>query len=390
MCSPCDLLKSATLPITNIYCPIQFREELSFAMEGLPFYKPVIDQYSGIVRNTEYEYILYLQGDTRIKKFISSIDGTSVDIPLVPAVRRFDYFVPYLSDNWGDEVVEIEFTEKELKYIRDQCIIDYNEVKDVLSFFCAKPIAHMFVIFPPDYSDMEMLEELGRLLKASEDNIDPEFHVSRERRIKRWFPEFSDGIPDALYYFKSYFGTSNEEKIYGLAANYCRSKRKYKNEFAYLCLDGRDNIIIVEKFMEAYKDEIDRTLNGSNMKTKIVSVENSDSRVDSFAMLEMITGDDKDIRYLAAFYLFDTSYVYAIVGNIFTNTPYVDQHSSHFQNSIRSIEELDSRKLHMLKKSMENMSKYGLCIKRIKVVYQIILMIKLVEDKRKAIEAIFN
>lgn len=99
------------------------------------------------------------------------IDKSKAEVPLIPASRYFDYFLPYLNGNWNnDKEIEIEFTEEQICYINnvrnDEILLTYNNVQSIYSFFCANLFAYTLVRLPRDFSDMSFIDKLGKLEKT--------------------------------------------------------------------------------------------------------------------------------------------------------------------------------------------------------------------------------
>lgn len=259
--SPSYYLDSSRVSFVNSLTPLHFREEVAFAVERLPFYKPIVDKYGHKLRNTDYEHILYLQGDNRVITFLTTDDGI-VTIPLTPASRYFDYFLPFLKDKWMNNsdtlTVNVQFTKRELlciKHITGNCHY-YKDIKNVYDYFLAKPIAYYNIIYPSEFMNINLFDELGKITKDVIDlvylnklmrftNTD---RIDIEEEINNLFPSFNE-IPDALYYFAYNMRSSSmllKESTYiiaryYLASNYCNLYGHHKNALFLLMRTQTNN-----------------------------------------------------------------------------------------------------------------------------------------------------
>lgn len=385
MINPSDFLPcSSTLIRYNNY---RFREEVAFAIEGLPFYKPIINEYGYLLANTDYEYILDLPGDSRIRKFISS-QGNVIEVPLVKMARYFEYFEPFLEDRWtGDEEVVTDFSDKELIYIRnvDCGSVNYESAKRVYAFFCAKPFVYINLIYPADYYSKDKFDKFGSIVKEVY-NFDVDM-------VNEYFPSF-DKIPDALYYFL--FGITNDIKhIHSLAANYCYKRKYHKDAIAHMYIayhrgDKRKRNLPI-KLLDVFIEEIRETIHGVRGVELEIAKEALEA-IDPIDIIKVISEYDYecDLKCIAMLViLYNTSPLFgwlSLFNNLFYAIPYhSDKEVDTEHIALCSICSISSGNLRIIHKAIKTYStREQVSQNQAKVGEQICKVIKTVDKARRS------
>lgn len=388
--APSFQLKSSKLTTIQRYFPLHFREELLFAIEGLPFYKPIIDKFACHLE-PEYKYILSLPGDTRTKKLRSTIDNSEVTIPLVPATRFFDYFLPYL-DRWEDDgEIIVDFTRDQLELVEEIVSLNYVScinASKLFSFLCANEFAYqayLDVVFPHDYDDVDMIDKLGQSIKKYDIN-------SIAEKIPKYFSNFKE-LSDGLFYLTYKLIQLSEHDYFPcfLSITYCERRGVYKDAFRHLLFLYEENLSCNSRFsdmiIKAYENEIDNVLKENVVGRNKIIIDRRNIDI-TFPIISSVSGDDyySDMRRIAIVAMIiqgDNRCVFSglnIFSTLINGIPY--QNIYMLPQTLKEVDGWSSYYIREVKQAMTNLMKHKeLSNARKIIIKQIFLIIDTVEIK---------
>lgn len=104
------------------------------------------------------------------QKFRSS-DNKEITLPVLLLSRYFAYFEPLLSDRWiKEDIVSIDLPNKDLRHMLCflTCSVYHENCDKLFDYFQANIQAYLFVIYPLDYNNREMINKLGEMLKCDQ------------------------------------------------------------------------------------------------------------------------------------------------------------------------------------------------------------------------------
>lgn len=146
-----------------------FQEEFYHALMNKPYFQPSLRTFKDKLENTKYEH--YLKGGSKwCQKFVSFEGGNAVTIPVVPFARYFYYFDVLLKGKWKEDIMIVDVKIKDLEIMKLFRTVDikFEDIEPALTYFCAKTSAYLYVRFPSNYNNREIIENLGYLVYSEE------------------------------------------------------------------------------------------------------------------------------------------------------------------------------------------------------------------------------